>query len=51
MRGGDIEQAVADGVEPDKIERWARAMVTEELIVQRILNAARWVEAQTERSR
>lgn len=41
-----IEQAVADGVLPGEIKRWAAGVVNEPVTVQRCFNAARFIKAQ-----
>lgn len=37
-----IESAVNEGVTPADIKRWASGVVSEEGLVQRVYNAARW---------
>lgn len=41
-----IERAIADGVQPAEIKRWAGGVVNEPTIVQRCFNAARFIKAQ-----
>lgn len=41
----DIEQAVNDGCTPQEIRRWAQNVTGEEIILQRVFNAARWLVA------
>lgn len=39
-----IEAAIAEGVTPQQIRRWSAKVVTEEEIIQRVFNAARWIK-------
>lgn len=40
-----IESAVQDGIAASQIKRWTMGVVSEQAIVQRCYNAARWFEA------